>query len=78
MADQTSDRWASEKEFLVHVEKELARLRDWTSSLNWVNTDAWSRVLRSVHNLRSTAAMVGHPIISEIFDGLEKEVGARQ
>jgi len=74
MADEASDRWASEKEFLVHVEKELERLRLWTSSLNWVNTDAWGQVLRSVHNLRGTAAMVGHPIISEIFDGLEKKL----
>jgi DNA-binding response OmpR family regulator len=74
MTEGASDRWASEKEFLIHVEKELARLRAWTSSMNWVNTEAWNEVLRAVHNLRGTAAMVGHPIISEIFDGLEKKL----
>ncbi len=74
MAEGASDRWATEKEFLIHVEKELERLRVWTSSLNWVNTEAWNEVLRAVHNLRGTAAMVGHPIISEIFDALEKKL----
>jgi DNA-binding response OmpR family regulator len=74
MLDDASDRWASEEEFFQHIEKELARLREWTSSTNWVNTSAWDEVLRSVHNLRGTAALVGHPIIARIFEGLEEKL----
>jgi DNA-binding response OmpR family regulator len=75
MPDEGSrDSWATEHDFLLHVEKELQRLLETTRAVNWVNSDAWDAVVRTVHNLRGTATMVGHPIISRIFEGLEKKL----
>jgi DNA-binding response OmpR family regulator len=68
------DSWATEKDFMVHVEKELERLLEATRPVNWVNSEAWDAVVRAVHNLRGTAAMIGHPIISRIFEGLENKL----
>src|ERR1700730_17294646 len=68
------EKWATENDFLLHVEKELQRLRETTGSVNWVNTEAWEVVVRTVHNLRGTASMVGHPIISRIFENLERKL----
>jgi len=72
--DQPRDTWASEEEFLLHIEKELQRLQGLTASTNWVNTGDWDKVVRAVHNLRGTAAMVGHPMASRIFEGLESKL----
>lgn len=66
--------WATEDDFLLHVRKELERLLETTGPVNWVNSDAWEGVVRTVHNLRGTAAMVGYPIISHIFEGLESKL----
>jgi DNA-binding response OmpR family regulator len=68
------EKWATENDFLLHVEKELQRLRETTGSVNWVNTEAWEVVVRTVHNLRGTASIVGHPMISRIFEGLERKL----
>jgi DNA-binding response OmpR family regulator len=68
------DSWASEHDFLLHVEKELQHLLVTTSGANWVNTDAWDAVVRTVHNLRGTAAVVDHSVISRIFEGLENKL----
>jgi DNA-binding response OmpR family regulator len=70
-----SGSWASEEDFLLHVEKELASLREMTGSVNWVNTEAWDAVVRKVHNLRGAAAMVGHPMITRLLEGLETKLG---
>jgi DNA-binding response OmpR family regulator len=68
------DSWATETDFKLHVEKELERLLETTRAVNWVNSEAWDTVVRAVHNLRGTAAMIGHPIISRIFEGLENKL----
>jgi DNA-binding response OmpR family regulator len=68
------DNWATENDFMLHVEKELERLLETTRAVNWVNSGAWDTVVRAVHNLRGTAAMIGHPIISRIFEGLENKL----
>ena len=68
------DSWATENDFLLHVQKELEKLLEITGSINWVNSDAWDGVVRTVHNLRGTAAMVGYPIISRIFESLENKL----
>lgn len=68
------DSWATENEFLLHVEKELQRLLETTGPVNWVNTSAWEGVVRTVHNLRGAAAMVGHPVITRIFESLENKL----
>ena len=72
--EQVQEGWASEEEFLLYLEKKLQRLREATSSVNWVNTEDWNEVVRTVHNLRGAAGMFGHPIISRIFEGLEKKL----
>ncbi len=78
MADKNwSEGWTSEQDFLLHLEKEIKRLREATSSTNWVNTAAWEEVMRTVHNLRGTSAMIGHPIIARIFEGLEKKLNEK-
>ena len=68
------DSWATETDFLLHVQKELQRLLETTGPVNWVNTNAWEGVVRAVHNLHGTAAMIGYPIISSIFEGLENKL----
>lgn len=75
MPDEGSrDSWATENEFLLHVEKELQRLLETTGPVNWVNTSAWDGVVRTVHNLRGAAAMVGHPVMTRIFESLENKL----
>jgi DNA-binding response OmpR family regulator/HPt (histidine-containing phosphotransfer) domain-containing protein len=73
--DQAQESWASEAEFLLHVEEELKKLREITSSLNWVNTAAWDTVVRTVHNLRGSAGMIGHHVVAGILEGLERKLG---
>ena len=75
MPDQPAgDSWATESDFLLHVQKELEKLVEMTTEMNWVNSEVWDGVVRTVHNLRGTAAMVGFPIISRIFESLESKL----
>jgi DNA-binding response OmpR family regulator/HPt (histidine-containing phosphotransfer) domain-containing protein len=73
--DRSQESWASEAEFLLHVEEELKKLREITSSLNWINTGAWDTVVRTVHNLRGSAGMIGHQVVAGILEGLERKLG---
>jgi len=68
------ESWATESEFLLHVQKELEKLVEMTKEINWVNSGIWDGVVRTVHNLRGTAAMVGFPTISRIFESLENKL----
>ena len=73
--DQPQESWSNEAEFLRHVEEELRKLREITSSLNWINTGAWATVVRTVHNLRGNPGMRGHRDIAGILEGLERKLG---
>src|SRR5437763_11593666 len=68
------ESWATETDFILHVEKELRRLFETTREMNWVNSEALGTVTRAVHNLRGTAAMLGHPVLSRIFESLEHKL----
>jgi DNA-binding response OmpR family regulator/HPt (histidine-containing phosphotransfer) domain-containing protein len=70
----TLDSWGSEQDFRLHVEKELALLREMTSFPNWIKTAVRHEVIRKVHNLKGAAAMVGYPAISPLFDGMERSL----
>lgn len=72
--DHPQESGASEAEFLRHVEEELNKLRETTSSFNWVNTGAFATVVRTVHNLRGSAGMIGHRDVAAILEGLEKKL----
>jgi DNA-binding response OmpR family regulator len=73
--DHAQESWASEAEFLLHVEEELKKLREITSSVNWVNSGAWDTVVRTVHNLRGSAGMIGAQVVATILEGLERKLG---
>jgi DNA-binding response OmpR family regulator/HPt (histidine-containing phosphotransfer) domain-containing protein len=72
--DRAQESWASEAEFLLHVEEELKKLKEMTRSVNWVNSEAWDTVVRTVHNLRGSAGMIGPQAIATILEGLERKL----
>ena len=72
--DGTQESWASEAEFLLHVEEELKKLREITRSVNWVNSGAFDTVVRTVHNLCGSAGMIGPQAIATILQGLERKL----
>jgi DNA-binding response OmpR family regulator/HPt (histidine-containing phosphotransfer) domain-containing protein len=69
------ESWASEAEFLLHVEEELKKLQEITRSVDWVNSGAWHTVVRTVHNLRGSAGMIGQRVVATILEGLERKLG---
>jgi DNA-binding response OmpR family regulator/HPt (histidine-containing phosphotransfer) domain-containing protein len=72
--DQEQKSWGSEAEFLLHVEEELKKLREITRPMDWVNTEAWDTVVRTVHNLRGSAGMFGQQVVAAILAGLERKL----
>ena len=73
--DHLQESWVGEEGFLLYAEEQVKRVREITSTLNWVNTAAWGTVVRTIHNLRGSAGMTEHSAVVAILEGLEKKLG---
>jgi DNA-binding response OmpR family regulator/HPt (histidine-containing phosphotransfer) domain-containing protein len=73
--DHLQESWVGEEQFLLYAEEQIKKVRETIGTLNWVNSEAWGTVVRTIHNLRGSAGMTGHGSVVAILEGLEKKLG---
>ena len=69
-AEHLHDRGVGEDEFLLYAEEQIKKVQETIGTLNWVNSGAWSMVVRTIHNLRGSAGMTSHSTVVAILEGL--------